>query len=257
MLRHILRTGGTETRRPNIWFSLCLGVSCLSTLSALGFVLAACGGSGPEQQILTTFFRASRVRDSVTLANMSAVTLDPREDGTVQDFTITNVAPDARRQLQIKQLMQDEEAAKKEDADFTARKRQYQDANIKAIERVIKAEGAKQPVKGPDAVVQAAWAKWREEQSVSQKKLSAAKEKVARERAVAVDSLTAPGRPDVDPTGLEVELITRQVTVDAQVKSPDGQTAPKTLVFTLQRAVGTPAGGGETMEGRWLIIGLK
>jgi hypothetical protein len=68
-----------------------------------GFALlaAACGSSGPEQQILTNFFRAARVRDNTTLANISAVSFDARTIGTVQDFEITNAGEEQRRQLQI------------------------------------------------------------------------------------------------------------------------------------------------------------
>ena len=124
------------------------------------------------------------------------------------------------------------------------------------VERVTKAESANEPVKGPDAVVQAAWAKWRDDQSASQKKISAAKARVATERRAAVDSLTAPGRPDVDPTGMDVDIVTKDVTVDAQVKNPEGQTAPRTLTFTFQRAIGKSSSGEKT-EGRWLITALK
>ncbi len=52
----------------------------------------ACGAAGPEQQILEIFFRASRLRDSAVLANVAAVSFDPRTEGTVQDFTIANIS---------------------------------------------------------------------------------------------------------------------------------------------------------------------
>ncbi len=47
----------------------------------------------------------------------------------------------------------------------------------------------------------------------------------------------------------------KAVTVNAQVVTPEGETVPKTLVFTLQRAVARQ--GGQTTEGRWLIIGIQ
>jgi len=55
---------------------------------------------------------------------------------------------------------------------------------------------------------------------------------------------------------MDVEVISKQVTVEAEVKSPDGQTTtPKTLVFTFQRAIGKK--DGQTTEGRWIITGLQ
>ena len=40
--------------------------------------------------------------------------------------------------------------------------------------------------------------------------------------------------------------LSKQVTVDAQVRTPDGQTVPRTIVFTF-----------ETREGRWMITRLR
>jgi hypothetical protein len=59
----------------------------------------------------------------------------------------------------------------------------------------------------------------------------------------------------VDVSNVKVELVTKEVTVDAQVRTPEGPTAPRTLVFTFMRAVGTE--GGQAREGRWLITGLQ
>jgi hypothetical protein len=235
------------------------------TLSALllqapvvaGFALlaAACGSTPPEQQVINNFFRASRVRDNATLANLAAVSFDPRTQGTVQDFEIVNAGEEQRRTLQIKQLAQEEEKAKQDDAEFAKRKKEYQDANLEAIERVVKAERSRATVRGKDAEVQAAWAKWREEQGQYQKRLSEARSKLANERALAVNSLTAPGRTDVDVSAMDVELVTKQVTVNAQVRDPSGATTPKTLVFTLQKAVGKGAEGER--DGRWIITSIR
>ena len=222
-----------------------------------GFALlaAACGSNAPEQQVLTNFFRASRVRDNATLANLTAVSFDPRTDGTVQDFDIVSVGEEQRRTLQIKQLTDEEEKAKQADADFAKKKKEYQDANLEAIERVVKAERSGGTVRGKDAEVQAAWQKWRTEQSAYQKKASEAKAKLANERALAINSLTAPGRPDVDVSGMDVALVTKQVTVNAEVRDPSGNTTPKTLLFTLQKAVGKGSDGDR--EGRWIITGIR
>ena len=223
----------------------------------VGFALlvAACGSAPPEQQVLNNFFRASRVRDNATLANLAAVSFDPRTEGTVQNFEIANVSEEQRRTLQIKQLIDEEEKAKQADADFAKKKKEYQDANIEAIERVVKAERSGATVRGKDAEVQAAWSKWRDEQSQYQKKLSEARTKLSNERALAVTSLTAPGRPDVDVSNMDVELVTKQVTVNAQVREPSGSTTPKTLVFVLQRAVAKGSEGER--DGRWIITGIR
>ena len=224
-------------------------------LAGFALLAAACGSTTPEEQVIGNFFRASRVRDNTTLASLAAVSFDPRTDGTVQDFEIVSSGDEQRRTLQIKQLMQDEEKAKQEDAEFAKKKKVYQDANLEAIERVVKAERSKTPVARKDAEVQAAWSKWREEQAQYQKRLSEARKKHANERALAVNSLTAPGREDVDVSNMDVDLITKQVTVDAQVREPNGATTPKTLVFTMQKAIGKSASGEQ--EGRWIITSIR
>jgi hypothetical protein len=150
-------------------------------LSSLSVLAAACSSSSPDQQLLLDFFRAARLHDTTTLANIAAVSFDPRTAGSVQQFTITGIGSEQR---------------------------------------------VSEPVPRP-----------------------------AAERAVAVSSLTPPGRPDVDLSSLNVSLVTRQVSVSAQLRTPDGQTVPRTLLFTFERAVGTR--NGSTVEGRWMIRGLK
>jgi hypothetical protein len=224
-------------------------------LAGFALLAAACGSTPPEQQAIGNFFRASRVRDNTTLASLAAVSFDPRTEGTVQDFEVVSAGEEQRRTLQIKQLMQEEDKARQEDAEFAKKKKQYQDANLEAIERVVKAERSKTPVGRKDSEVQAAWTKWREEQAQYSKRLSEARAKHNNERALAVNSLTAPGRDDVDVSNMDVDLITKQVTVNAQVREPNGATTPKTLVFTLQKAVGKGTGGEQ--EGRWIITSIR
>lgn len=222
-------------------------------------VASACSMTrAPEEQVLTNFFRASRVRDNTTLANIAAVSFDPRTDGVVQDFEVVEIGQEQRRTLQIKQLMDEEEKARQDDAEFAKKKKEYQDANLATIEKVIKAERAGNTnFRGKDAEVHAAWTKWRDEQSQYQKRLSEARSKVANERAMAISSLTMPGRPDVDVAAMDVELITKQVTVNAEVEGPNGgPVTPKTLIFTMQKAVGKN-GEGEDVEGRWIITGVR
>jgi hypothetical protein len=236
-------------------------VFVLLTPLIAGFALLAIacgGGSAQEKQVLTNFFRASRVRDNATLANIAAVSFDARSDGTVQDFEIVSVSEEQRRTLQIKQLAEEEEKAKQADADFAKRKKEYQDANLPAIERIVKAERSGQTnFRGKDAEIHATWTKWRDEQSQYSKRLSEARTKLANERALAVNSLTPPGQSDVDVSGMNVELLTKQVTVNAEVREPNGSTTtPKTFVFTMQKAVGTGA-DGQVREGRWIITGIR
>ena len=54
----------------------------------------------PEQQFLTQFFRAARGRDNTTVGRMSAVEIDPRTQGAVDDFEITSIGDEKRAPLQ-------------------------------------------------------------------------------------------------------------------------------------------------------------
>jgi hypothetical protein len=223
---------------------------------ALALLVVSCGeAAGPEQQILTNFFRAARVRDNVTLGNLSAVSFDPRTEGSVEDYTIASVSEEQRRTLPIRELTAAVEKAKADDEELAARKKAYQDANFPALQRIVKAEQAKETVAGADVEIQSAWTRWREEQNQSSRRLSDARTKLRTEQEQAVASLTAPNGADVDVSKMDVELAMKAVTVNAQVKTPEGATVPKTLVFTLQRAVGKQ--GDQTTEGRWLIVGIQ
>jgi len=114
----------------------------------------------------------------------------------------------------------------------------------------------KKPVTGKDAEVLSAWNELSKEELATKKRSSQARQKAMSETSLAIGSLTAPGRPDVDVKGMDVEIASKQVTIDAQVKSPDGQTTtPKTMVFTFQRAVAKK--DGQTTEGRWIITNMQ
>src|SRR5262245_51219369 len=110
----------------------------LALVAAVGplAILAAGCSRPPEQQLLTQFFRAARARDNATLAMMSAVTLDPREQGTVEDFTITSVSPETRTPLDLKVLLEAEKRAREAEAEFAKRKMEYQNANLPILEQV-------------------------------------------------------------------------------------------------------------------------
>lgn len=223
---------------------------------ALALLVVSCGGSaGPEQQIVNNFFRAARVRDNVTLGNLSAVSFDPRTEGSVSEFTIASVSAEQRRTLPIKDLIAAVDKAMADGQDLAARKKVYQDANFPALQRVVRAEEDNVTLTGSDAQIQAAWTRWRNEQTQAQRRISDARTRLATEQEQAVASLTPPNGADVDVSKMDVEVVMKAVTVNAQVKMPDGQTVPKTLVITMQRAIGKQ--GGQTTEGRWLIVGIQ
>jgi hypothetical protein len=62
--------------------------------------VAACSVP-PEQPLLQQFFSASRLRDTTALHNIATVVFEPREQGTIASFEITNVAThrDGAREL--------------------------------------------------------------------------------------------------------------------------------------------------------------
>jgi hypothetical protein len=206
--------------------------------------------------VLSNFFRAARVRDNVTLGNLSAVSFDARTEGAVQDFTITNVGEEQRRTLPIRELTEAIEKAKADDEELAQRKKVYQDANMPALQRVVKAEQAKADAdRALTPRSRTAWTKWRQEQNESTRRIADARAKLASEVRQAAFSLSAPGRDDVDVSKMNVEVLSKVVTVNAQVRTPDGQTVPKTIAVTLQRAVGKQ--GDQTLEGRWLITAIQ
>jgi hypothetical protein len=202
----------------------------------------------PEQQFLTQFFRAARGRDLTTAGRMSAVMIDPREQGSVEDFSIENIGAETRTPLTFKPLFEAEQKAIEEEKAFLKTKIDYQTANIKAIEDVLKLEAQ------PDAKLtpaqqktKAEWDKWREGIAAHARTTSTATAAIKRATGVAEASLTQPGQPALDARAFEGETIKKDVTVKASVKSPEGATAEKTLVITIERV----AGGGR--EGRPII----
>jgi hypothetical protein len=227
----------------------------LSALMLFGLVGAAACASAPEEEILDNYFRASRLRDNQTLANIATVAFRPQQEGVVQQFNVTAVGEEQRRTLHLKELAEAYEKARREDEEFTKRKKEYQDANIEAIGRVLKAEAAGTRVSGRDAEVQKAWTKWREETAQYAKRVQEAREALDNERAVVEVSVYDPRNP-VDVTKCTGELVTKEVTINARVRQPDGNVATKTLVVTMQRAqLKSPE--GREIPGRWIITGVR
>jgi hypothetical protein len=207
----------------------------------------------PEQPILNQFFTASRLRDNTTLAGFAAVAFDPRSDGTITSFTITNVTPEQRKPLTLKSLAMVHDAARAEDVEFTKRKEAYQVQNIDAIKRVIQAEREQKKLPPKDAEVQAAWSKFLEDGVAVSRKVGDAKRRLASETTV-VDMSINGGPTHVDVTRYDGELVSKEVSVSAPVKLPNGQTAQKNLVITMQRAV---LKADKEMTGRWIVTAIK
>ena len=205
-----------------------------------------------EQQFLTQFFRAARGRDNTTVGRMSAVEIDPRTQGSIDDFEITNIGSETRTPLSFKPLFEAEAKAREQEKEFLKTKIEYQNANIKQIEEVLKLEaqpGAKfspalQKVKGE-------WDKWRADIAAHARATTTASLAIKQATGLAEASLTQPGQPPLDPRTFEGETISKEVTVNAEVRTPDGQTTNKTLTLTISRV----AGGGR--EGRPIITKIS
>ena len=80
---------------------------------------------------------------------------------------------------------------------------------------------------------------------------AAATAAIKRATGVAEASLTQPGQPALDAKTFQGETIKKDVVINADVRTPDGQTTQKTLTITLERV----AGGGR--EGRPIITKIS
>jgi hypothetical protein len=206
----------------------------------------------PEHQFLNQFFRAANARDNTTVGRMSAVTIDPRTQGFVEDFSIESVSPETRTPLTFKPLFEAEAKAAEEEKAFLKTKIEYQNANIKAIEEILKLEATADAKLTPaQQKTKEEWDKWREGIAAHARTSSAATAAIKRSTGVAEASLTQPGQPALDPRTFEGETIKKDVTVKASVKTPDGATSDKTLVITIERVTG----GGR--EGRPIITKIS
>lgn len=230
-------------------------VSILTVAVAAAIFASGCSGTSDEQQLLKKYFDASRMRDNATLANIAAVSFRPQEEGSVQSFSVVSVTEDPPRQLRIQELNKAFEAVRQADEEFTKTKREYQDKNIDAIDRVLKAERENKPLSGRDATVQKEWTTWREETAANAKKVSDARQALNAERSVA--ELSAyDARDPINILDYEGSLHSKQVAISARVRTPDNQTADKEIVVTLQRAE-LKGKSGELRNGRWVITGIK
>jgi hypothetical protein len=224
----------------------------LLILAALAMVpLGACS-SPPEQQLLQKYFQASRMRDNTTLQNFATVSFSPTSEGIVQKFNITSIGEETRKTLQLRELAAAEEKLRGEEAEFNKRKKEYQDANSDAIQRVLRAEGANQTLKGKDLEVQAAWRKWRDETAEYAKKLTEARKALSADRSLTEVSVFDARNP-VDVIKFDGELISKDVKFDAEIKSPDGAVATKKMHAVVTRADLKNGPDGKVASGRWVI----
>ena len=78
---------------------------------------------------------------------------------------------------------------------------------------------------------------------------------VESRREQARRSLIASGGQDVDLARSTVEMITRQITIAADLRTPDGTVRPARLFVTLEKAVATTS--GSVAEGQWIVTRLQ
>ncbi len=221
--------------------------------------LSACSSQyGSEENLLRQFFRASGLRDSQTLANFATVSFDAKTEGTVSDFEVTAVSPERTEPLRVIELDKAVTEADNANKVFNEKKKTYQDANSDAIDRVLKAEssGGKLKLTGKDAQIQAEWTKWRDDSSAEAKKVSAARAALADSRPIAELSLMAnSGSPTPTVAELNGTLVSKDISVTAQVRDASGATSAKNYVMTAQRAVVKTEKGER--QGKWIITAIK
>jgi hypothetical protein len=230
-------------------------LACAILASTLAFA-AGCSGGGSERKLLEDFFRASRLRDNVTLGNFATATFDPRTHGTVQSLEIVTVGDERVTPLPLKQYVKAVEDAKAADAAFSTEKRAYQNANIIAIDRVLKTAAAGKPVSAKDHSVKEAWDKWSTDQVNHKKAVSAAQRQLNDARGIAELSLSRPNGATIDATRYDGQMVTKEVTINATVRDPKGQTAAQPLKATLQRALMKDENGKE-LKGRWIVTSVN
>lgn len=224
--------------------------------SAVLVSVVACTNVQPEEKIVKDFFRASKIRDNAALGASAVASFEPRTEGTVQSLKFVGVSEERAVPLQVKQYDEAFDKVKGEEEAFTKEKNAYQKENIKALERILDAEKANKPVARADQAVQAAWAKYVEQMKVHNKAVSDARVQLSNAKALAELSLSIPNGPTPDVTHMTGDMVSKDVTVDAEIKTPDGQTVQKQLVVTLERAV-VKKEDGQAQNGRWIVTKVR
>jgi len=209
-----------------------------------------------EEKLVKDFFRASRLRDNAALGTFATTSFDPQRDGQVFEFTVLNVGPEHSSPLPLKSYDTAFDEASASQKAFAREKYDFQQTNLDAIQRIEKLEANNAPIARKDATVQANWAKWRQDEAKHLKAVSDARVKLGRTRGVAELSLSKPNGPVPDVAHYSGDLIEKDITIDARVKLPDGQTVQKNLVVTASRTV-MKNEKGETLTGRWIVTNVK
>lgn len=214
---------------------------------------AGCGSVSPEQKIVQDFFRASRLRDGAALATFATTSFEPRTQGQVQSFDVVEIGPERRTPAPIRELADALAQVQTAEKAFSAEKMVYQNENLKTIERVIALERKQEPIPRRDQAVQTAWSKWRADASQHSKAVSEARQRLQAAKRFIELSLSQPNGPTPDVSRMDGNLIEKDVTVRADVRTPEGQVTEKTLVVTLARAEMRPEDSQETALGRWIV----
>jgi hypothetical protein len=232
-------------------------VYVLASMVLMAAALSACSSANAnEENLVRQFFRASSLRDNMTLANFAVVAFDPKAEGTVNDFDVTAVSPEKTEPLRVIELSKALTEAEAANKAFNEKKKTYQDANMEAIDRVLKAESAGRKLSGKDAQIQAEWTKWRDDTGAEAKKVSSARAELSNARPLAELSLM-PNAGAATPTIEEMDgtMVSKDITIAATVKAPDGTSSQKNYVITAQRAIVKGKEGDR--QGRWIITGIK
>jgi hypothetical protein len=231
-------------------------IALAAGMAVAGLTLGACSSPhANEENLVRQYFRASGLRDNMTLANFAVVSFDPKKEGTVSDFEIVSVSEERVEPLQIIPLAAAVTEAEAANKAFTERKKEYQDAHMAAIDRVLAAQKSGKKLSGADGAVQAEWEKWQSDTAAEAKKVSAARVALSDSRPIAEISLVG-ANADAPPVAeMDGTLATKDVTINAQVKAPDGTITPKTMVLTMKRVTVKSAKGDR--NGKWIITSIK
>jgi hypothetical protein len=223
-------------------------------LFILAVMVSGCSSS-PEQQLISNFFRASRMRDNTTLANISMVSFRPSEEGTVRSFDIESISEESRRPMRAKEFAEALQAAEATEEEFSARKQAYQDENLTVIERVLEAEREGEEPGRRDLEIQEAWTEWRVEMAQHAQTVSDARAALSEERVVVEGSIFS-AVSEINIMEHEGEIASKTVRIAAQVTTPDDQTSQQTFIVMVERAELTGPDGAP-VTGRWIITSLE
>ena len=108
---------------------------------------------------------------------------------------------------------------------------------------------------GAGDVPKDAWDKWSADALKHKKAISDAQRRLNDARGLAELSLSRPNGATVDASQYDGQLVTKEITINATVRDPKGQTASKPLKAILQRAV-VKNEKSEDLKGRWIVTSV-